>query len=482
MQVNGWNQNAHYALVLALADGTPSIDETRHRMGDLGTGDVSLHDGHYYSNKAPGLAFTALPSFLVFESLGMRTTGDPTRAIWVLHLFTVAAAGVALMLLVAYVAERLEPGYGLAAGATLGLGTLVLPFATLFFAHVLSAALGFGAFALLYRERERPRAALANVAAAGALAGLAVTTEYTLALVALALGVYVLVAWRRLAHAAAFAGGVAAGVVPLLAYNLWAFGSPAAVSYDNNQVEPVEGFLGATTPDLGVLADLLVSAWGLLPNMPVLAAAAVGLVLLYRRGRRTEALLFAAIPAAHLLYSSALSFSAFGGLGLPRYVVYTLPFLAAPLALAYRAFPLTTLALAAVSVFQMAVMTATNALASYDGQALDRLRDRNVTQTGAAFVGVTGWYTILPFFGAVLVASLIAVRRPAAGARDPHDAVIAAAALAAWAVIAVSGDNPSGREFAPEYVTAVAVLLAAATAAWALAARRTRALGARGAP
>ena len=53
MQVNGWNQNAHYALVRALAQGTPTIDKTRTEIGDLGTGDVTLVDGHYYSNKAP---------------------------------------------------------------------------------------------------------------------------------------------------------------------------------------------------------------------------------------------------------------------------------------------------------------------------------------------------------------------------------------------------------------------------------------------
>ena len=93
MQVNAWNQNAHYALVRALADGTPTIDKSRTEIGDLGTGDVTLVNGHYYSNKAPGLAFVTLPAFVVVDALGMRTTGDPTKVIWVLHLWAIALPG-----------------------------------------------------------------------------------------------------------------------------------------------------------------------------------------------------------------------------------------------------------------------------------------------------------------------------------------------------------------------------------------------------
>ena len=52
------------------------------------------------------------------------------------------------------VGDRLEPGLGIAAAVTLGGATLVLPFATLFFSHVLAATLGFAAFAVLLLERE----------------------------------------------------------------------------------------------------------------------------------------------------------------------------------------------------------------------------------------------------------------------------------------------------------------------------------------
>src|SRR5437764_1347835 len=80
-----------------------------------------------------------------------------------------------LLLLVRRVAERFDPGYGPAAAITLGLGTLILPFSTLFFSHVLSATLAFAAFTVLLAERDRaPRRWL--LAAGGLLAGLAFTS------------------------------------------------------------------------------------------------------------------------------------------------------------------------------------------------------------------------------------------------------------------------------------------------------------------
>ena len=61
-----------------------------------------------------------------------------------------------LLLGVRWAADRIEPGYGTAAAITLGLGTIVMTFAAEYFSHVIAAALGFGAFLLLMRERDGP--------------------------------------------------------------------------------------------------------------------------------------------------------------------------------------------------------------------------------------------------------------------------------------------------------------------------------------
>jgi hypothetical protein len=473
MQVNGWNQNAHYALVRALAQGTATIDKTRTEIGDLGTGDVTLVDGHYYSNKAPGLAIVTLPAFVVVEATGMRTTGDPTRVIWALHVWSIALAAVVLLLLVRRVADGFAPGYGTTTAMTLGLGTLVLPFSTLYFAHVLGATLGFAAFAALWSERRGPPRTWL-VAAAGVLAGSAAATEYTVAIVGLVLWALVLARPPRLRRAAAYVGGVALGVTPLALYNLWAFGSITHFSYEENEVEPIGGVLGLGVPSLSAARDLLFSAWGLLTNMPVLALGVVGAVLLYRGGRRLEAAVLLAVPALAFLHDTALQFSPFGGLGLPRYLIYAFPFVLAPLGLVYRRLPVTTLALAGVSAVQMTLMTATNPLAAYDLDWAGRASRKEFSQNAAAFVEVTGWYTIALFFAAVAVAATAAVVLLPRIRLDRVDALAAGAALAAWVVIAAVARTPDGGRHDLGYVLAVAIAVATPLLALGLTRGRLR--------
>src|SRR5205823_780346 len=56
-QGGGWNQNSRFALVRAIVDEhTLRIDRTGVWDGHLITGDYARHDGHLYSDKAPGLA------------------------------------------------------------------------------------------------------------------------------------------------------------------------------------------------------------------------------------------------------------------------------------------------------------------------------------------------------------------------------------------------------------------------------------------
>src|ERR1035441_2624081 len=56
-QGGGWNQNSRFDLVRAMVElGTLRIDAYREN-----TGDKAFANGHYYSDKAPGLALLAEP-------------------------------------------------------------------------------------------------------------------------------------------------------------------------------------------------------------------------------------------------------------------------------------------------------------------------------------------------------------------------------------------------------------------------------------
>jgi hypothetical protein len=465
MQVTGYNQNAHYALVRALAVyGTPWIDRSRNEIGDLSTRDAARYGGHWYAAKAPGLAVLSLPAFVAVKAVGARTTGDPTRVLWALHLWGAALPALVIMLLVRSVGDRLEPGFGRPAAITAGLATLVLPFATLFFAHVAAAAFGFAAFALLVRERTGPHDGRL-VFVAGLLAGLAVFVDYPLAIAAALVAAYAASRLPHLRRLATYSAGGAVGVLPLLLFNWWAFGSPTHIAYeDYYSGGKAGGIFGFGLPSASHARDLLFSTMGILVLTPVVAAAAAGAVLLLRR-RRPEALLVLGVAAAYFLWNTSLRYaSPFGGLGPPRYLLPLVPFLAVGLAVAYRRFPLTTLALAAVSAFQMIVITATGPLAAYDGGWMRRLTSRQFVETAASLLGFTGWYAIIPFFLAAAVAAVGCIAFLGLRGPDRADVLLAVLATAAWAVLALLAENPSGHTLGATYVLALAAAAAAGSA------------------
>ena len=155
VQPTGDNQKAHYALVRALADGRPTVDEVRTNP-NLRTIDVTEHGGHLYAAKSPGLALFSLPAYLAARAGRGRHRRETRRASSGRSTSGRRCSRPSCCLLLVWrLGDDVEPGRGIAAAVALGAATLVLPFATLFFSHLLAAALAFGAFAVLWSERKR---------------------------------------------------------------------------------------------------------------------------------------------------------------------------------------------------------------------------------------------------------------------------------------------------------------------------------------
>ena len=493
LQPSGCNQTAHFALVKALHDGTPTIDRY---AGE--TCDTAYIDGHYYAAKAPGLALLTEPWYTALRVVGLDAEPHasglaypegmlalPRVATWQVSLWGATLAALLLLLLVRWAAELLVPGYGAAAAVLLGLGTLVLPFSTLFFAHVLSATLGMASFCLLFRHR-RHGGRVAVPFAAGALVGVAVVVEFPLAILAVALAVYLGLGRGRLVP---YAIGLAAGIVPLVAFDTWAFGSPFDLSYEHAVIEPGgsghdvigandEGLFGLTVPSLRAAADLLASDKGLLVLTPLALAGVGGLLALRRGAARREANLALAVCGAFLLYNSAY-FLPFGGwVPGPRFLIPALPFVALGIAAALRAMPLTTLALAAPSVVAMVGATLAEPIAEPGrgaGLWLERWRESDFTETVVTRAGGgNGWAAVVPVLLTIAVAAVLAAATlPRIGFQE-RDAVLALVAVFLWIVLAASGpkllelDRAVGQSTG---LAAVVGLLLAAVASW-LALRR----------
>ena len=368
---DGWNGTAHFALVQSLADGTARIDGHLNQSGD-----IAYFDGHFYAAKAPGLALFSLPAYAVAEGLDAIPIGSPTspppgahrvegRTVWYANL-TVVVAFLALLLLIRWAVERSVGTAGTPIALMLGLGTMLLPFATSYFAHDLAAALGFAAFAVAaYARTARP---LLAIAGAGVLAGLAIVVEAPALIVATAVALYVLFHPPHLARLCSFAAGMLVGIIPLLAFNYWAFGSPLRTSYAHAVKERGttghdvlgandQGLYGITYPDLGALSDLLFSHRGLFVLTPITALALASLPGLARRGLRSEALLVAGLTAAMLLYNASYQYPFGGWSPGPRFMVLLLPFLAFPLADAWLRWRSLTLIVAGISAFWMIAAT-----------------------------------------------------------------------------------------------------------------------------
>jgi len=459
IQSFSWNQASHYDLTRALNNEDTQIDRYQ-----ANTGDKVFYKGHYYSARAPGLALFSMPFYDVLRGLGAESWTDRHVAppnhpgdemIWLLGLWGNVLPGLLLVLLVWRVADRFEPGYGIATAIVLGLGTMVMPFSQLLFSHVFTTFLSFAAFWLMLRERDGPPDPLL-LGLAGLAMGYAFSSEYPTFFAAIVLGLFLLSrkdslnARGVLSRGGAYVVGGLVGIIPLLLYNHYAFHSWTHLAYSDVPRQQ-KGFFGIGAPSLRVLVTLLFDSRGLLTISPVLIMGAVGTVMLYRRGKRAEANTIAGICACYLFYNSGYYLPFGGGFMGPRFLDTLLPFLAFPIALAFKRFPGPTIALAAISIATTTIATITHPLVGYENETVTWMRylSKGFFQpTIASAYGLgRGWGGIWPFLlaagGAVLlaVAATPRLRLSAPTLRGGVLALVAWAGLAALAPTVLGIDH-----------------------------------------
>jgi len=222
------NELSRLEMIYAVVeDGTFAIDHAISVLGDQE--DKAASGGHFYSNKAPGLALAAIPVYRLLRIFIPRP-GSPSDLIFVLLRILVVSSVCTIAL--ARFQARLEslPGAPLVTFAA-AFGTPFLFYSRTFFSHAWTASLLFLAWDLTARaeDEEHVRRVASFPLAAGFLAMWATISEYPVAVVGLLLAVRASSrrSWGRLAL---FAAGAAFPLLLLGAYNAVCFGSPLVVS------------------------------------------------------------------------------------------------------------------------------------------------------------------------------------------------------------------------------------------------------------
>ncbi len=349
-QAGGWNQNSRFALVRAILERhTLQIDAYQES-----TGDKALWQGHYYTDKAPGISLLSVPPVALARGIDRLVHVDPEDypgIAWTSYVATVFSCGL-FTLIAALLVMRLSLQWGFSRGAALfaatayGVASPAWCYATLYMEHAAVAGFLMLAFtaAIDLADGDRPYQLYQRrlVWAVGLWTGFAVICELQAAVPAAFIVLFALDAVRRRnprdaskAAIGILAAGMILGVV-LLAYNAVAFGSPFHIGYTSEEgfEELHKGFFGISYPTWDALYGILFSSYrGLLPLAPLVAIMPIGLFVLARTpARRGPMIVAAAIAAFYLLLNASYFFWEGGWAYGPRQLMPALPFLALGLA------------------------------------------------------------------------------------------------------------------------------------------------------
>ena len=353
-EAGGWNQNSRFDLLRAIVERHTLQIDAYHEN----TQDKAHFNGHYYSDKAPGLVFLAVP-FAMAARPALRSMGvDPESPRGELALSCVVTAGaVALPAALAgvclfFLGLRFGSGSSAAALGTLVMcvGTPMWAYASLFWAHALVGACLVFAFAsaLKVRDSNSARGDFLWSLAVGLAAGWATVTEYPAAPASAMLAFLVLSqAWPRGTAARwRVVAGVSLGagicLIILLTYLHAAFGAfrPSYSYYDPNSFSFMQqqGYLGLTYPHPDRLLKLLFGcSRGLFFASPVLLAAPLGLWWLWKEKTYSAAALVAAtITAYYFLFNASFYWWKAGQTFGPRYAGASIPLLCLGLTVAWQ--------------------------------------------------------------------------------------------------------------------------------------------------
>lgn len=418
----GWNENSRFDLVRSIVE-RQQLDISPYHSN---TGDKSFYDGHYYSDKAPGAAFLAVPGYALWFNLLSKPLKNqkPYRGLVIASFLSVSIVS-ALGLFCFYIAARHLSNIhqsALLATVSVGVGTLAFPYSTVFMSHQISGALLFISFSILLSQKLKKHWEFKRSLLAGLTASYAVMTEYPAAVPAFLLFLYLTHASRSHVPVWAFVVGSLPPMLLLMAYHTVCFDSPwrTGYSYESDPTFATGmsyGLMGLSYPRTQVLLEILFGLYrGLLPLCPVLVLCPFGLWCLLRAGQRSETILVFFVVVYYLLLSSSY-YMWWGGAAVgPRHSVPMLSFLVLPLATipAGKVRTVWALLLAYSAVTMIAVSAGGVLVPEEEGNAFMYIWSRFASESFANNLGVTlglrGAASLVPLVGVWIISAVLLYR------------------------------------------------------------------------
>jgi hypothetical protein len=344
-QGGGWNQNIRICQIRAmLHQHTFIIDAYKEDSHNppfefVNTGDWSYKDGHYYSNKSPGLSFLAVVPFGVTEYvLKHLFPSDVERQVHLsAYLSTLSITSLSSTLLCLLLFFSCNHFFGVSRKNSLivtvffGFGTLVFSYSTIFYAHMPAAFFSFLSFVLaLSIKHDDPQKKRGRALLSGFSSATAVLVEPSTVLILGCIMAY-LMSFKEGRRCIPFylLGCIPPGVLQGF-YNTVCFGGPLASSYEyaNEAVMfEVEGGLFGFPHPKNIIKILFLPNRGLFASSPVFLMALPGIVLfLKERKWRPEAVFCASVSLLFILFIVSYYAWHHASTPGPRYLLPAFPF------------------------------------------------------------------------------------------------------------------------------------------------------------
>ncbi|RAP36738.1 hypothetical protein B1207_08030 [Legionella quinlivanii] len=350
------NEISRLAETIAIVDHHKlSINEVIKQYGTVG--DLSFHEGHYYSTKAPLLGFAAVPVYEVLKKtcFAEQEMDFSVLVYWARLFVTILPTLGLLILLNRFLLCYVSAPVASAVVATYALGTLAFSYSLQFMSHQTAANLLFLAFYALWRylrnDWARKRLLIAGMAGGAALMaeypagfGLVAILFYT-ALSCLTSMNTVKEGFSKLFRIAVLVSlGAAPFLALLMAYHWLCFGSPFESGY-SHIVEPAyrsvhgSGVGGVFLPNGEALLNSFFSPLrGLFVLAPFLLLAFPGLYLQWKQIKLMSAndravFWFTIITfLSYSYFTASFSYDGWGWSTGPRHITPLVIFMLLPIA------------------------------------------------------------------------------------------------------------------------------------------------------